>query len=259
MKRNLLLLLLAASLSLTSLADTSCIAVARGHHLFAGRVNLNQQWTTRATIYVVQSGTIEPTWTLWWMTGPNPPYAPPLAPGQGCVLASITNLNVCFTNNPTPILPLSLAAGYNLVSCQSNGPATFEDIVGRSPDPGTRLYRYIDLPDNDPTVLNETNFTIYTFADGTWVPETPTVNAAEAVWILQPPTFSNIQVSDGLFSFDVLTPEAATVTVEYTENLTSGSWSELTNFAGNGGVMNVVDPAGVDAVTQRFYRVNLHK
>jgi hypothetical protein len=154
---------------------------------------------------------------------------------------------------------LSLPAGYSLLCCESNVPATFEDIVGRSPDPGSRVYRYIDLPGNDPTVLNETNFTIYTFTDGAWVPETPVVDPGEAVWIFQPPTFSNIQISGGQFSFDVLTP-VATVTVEYTQDLAGGgSWSELTSFSGNGGVMNVVDPAGVDAVTQRFYRVNLHQ
>jgi hypothetical protein len=66
--------------------------------------------------------------------------------------------------------------------------------------------------------------------------------------------------SAGQFGFDALTPSAATATVEYTGTLEdANSWLVLTDIAGSGGVTNVVDPAEVNVVTQRFYRLNLHR
>ena len=89
MKKSLLFLLLAASLSFSSLAQTTCIAVADGKHLLAGRIDLAQleQQTNRWTIYVVNGGSIVPTWVIWWSSphvGP-PPSPFPLGLGLGLV------------------------------------------------------------------------------------------------------------------------------------------------------------------------------
>ncbi len=48
-------------------------------------------------------------------------------------------------------------------------------------------------------------------------------------------------------------------TIEYTGNLgETDSWLVLTNFASPGEVTHVIDPADLNVVTQRFYRMNLH-
>jgi hypothetical protein len=179
---------------------------------------------------------------------------------QGVALHSASSLTVGFTNTPAPQLPLALPAGLSLVACQSNMPATFQDIVGRLPDPGTKLYRLLTNYAGDPIPdFNETNYTIYTYQDGAWSPTEPVADAGEAVWISQPPVFSNLTTADGGLSFDVLTPDVAFLTVEYSDSLEPGfTWQTLTNIWGEGGVSNVVDPTVISNNPQRVYRLRAH-
>jgi hypothetical protein len=171
------------------------------------------------------------------------------------------SVSLCFPLYlPSPVLPLDLPPGFSLVCCQSNAAAGFEGIVGRAPDPGTQVYKF-NVPSAYPlipVVTDYTNFTIYTFTNGAWTPDIPVVAACEAVWILQPPRVSNLQIAGGKFSFDATTASNAVVAVEYSDTVDGTSaWQPLTNLLGNGSLTNVVDDADVNLTTQRFYRLKL--
>ncbi len=170
--------------------STDCISVS-GSTYYLTSVNFDQTTVLNGTALLLPTGTIEPIpsiknskiagqWTWGW---------PQFEPGQGGVFITVRSVSVCFSNSVTPILPLPRRPGYSLVCCQTNGPATFEAIMGRSPDSGTKVYRL--RPGGMPIAFNgtnfyfigfnETNYFIYTFTDGTWSPEAPVAGVAEAV------------------------------------------------------------------------------
>jgi hypothetical protein len=183
-------------------------------------------------------------------------------PGRGIILTlhHTNELTVTVTNPSPQILPLPIPAGYSLVCCQSNVPATFDMILGRPPDEGTKLFRFTNAMSatvpNPPSFNGDSNYMMYTFSGGSWTPEQPVADAGEAVWVYQPPVISNLQLVGTNVSFDALTAWGAITTVQYASSLI-GPWQELTNFGYAGGLMSVLDPADVTVTGQRFYRLNV--
>lgn len=184
-------------------------------------------------------------------------------PGSGYILTSFAPMTISFANPSVQVLPLPLPAGFSIICCQSNIPATFDIMVGRPPDDGTRLYRYTNAPYILlPMLDGETNYMEYAFTNGSWNPEEPVVNIGEAVWVYQPPEIANAQLTGTNFTFDALTAWRATTAVEYADSL-AGPWQTLTNFSGSGGWpyngwTNVVDPGDITTNGQRFYRINVY-
>lgn len=255
---KLILHLIAALLSVEGFAQPAYVDYAAGMHLVSSRFDpaaLNARCT-----FAVPSGSLVPTWSSVVVTPPS--WAVKHVPSwQGIALSSPNALTVAFTNNPAPQLPLALPAGISLVASQTNGPATFQDIVGRLPDPGTRLLRLLTNYAGNPYIdFSETNYAIYTYRDGAWSPTEPVMDAGEAVWISQPPVFSNLQVSGSQLSFDVLTPSMGTLAVEFSDGLVEGfAWQPLTNFTGNtGATRNVVDPTILSDNPKRCYRLRAY-
>lgn len=76
---------------------------------------------------------------------------------------------------------------------------------------------------------------------------------------LIPPTIHNLSVSQGTNSrtsqMQIPTQAAVNYTGEFRTQLSSGSWTPFTNFAGNGFSQTVSNAAGT--VAQRFYRVSV--
>jgi len=110
-------------------------------------------------------------------------------PGQGAILYNNTSTNytytVCGTAN-SPVLSLTNFCGcgaYNLVSSQTNAPATYEEITGLSPQEGTQLFRYNS---GSPFPVQAPNYTVYTYLGGAWTPGVPMANPCESVWIYTP-------------------------------------------------------------------------
>lgn len=188
---------------------------------------------------------------------------PTFAPGHGFIASgSFTNIMLPLRDPTSVVSPLALPAGFSIVCCQSNVPATFEMIVGRSPDGGTKIYRLLNYnsASNDiplPSLASDGAFTVYSFVNSSWRPEPPIVNIGEAVWIFQPPVISNLQITNGTVAFSALTGWATSTDVLWTDSLT-GSWQVLTNFANaSGSISNVVDSIDPNAPTQRFYRLRM--
>ena len=259
MKKTWVILFSAALLSSDSFAASDCITVSRAVYLFPGHIEEASLAFLPSKASIAEPiGTIEPISYMNHIKTAGG-WSPILSikPGHGIIVNAPAG-SICFSNGLTPILPLPLPAGYSLVCCQTNAPATFEAIVGRPPDPGTKVFRL--QPGGVPAGFDDTNYLVYTFADGAWLPEAPVAGIGEAVWVFQPPTMSNVKIVAGQFGFDALTPLDATATVEYTGALEdTDSWLVLTNVAGFGGTTNITDPADANVVTQRFFRLNLHK
>jgi hypothetical protein len=188
MKNIALIILSLGVLSSNSSAENGCITVSNGIYFVAGRVDPNL--LPNKTIITVPQGSINPV--FYSSDSRPPPWEPPLffEPGQGLLLGRgplSNSVSICFTNVALPTLPLPLPAGFSLVACQSNMLATFEDIVGRPPERGSKVYHW--RRDADPAQLDESSYDIYTFDGSAWHPEVPIADIGEAVWVYQPPTF----------------------------------------------------------------------
>ncbi len=186
---------------------------------------------------------------------------PPLPCGGNAVIVYPTGgpVTICFPEpNQSPTLPLRLGCGFNLVSCQSNVVAGFEDIVGRSPWEGVQVYKFNAGPGRRATNFAPPDYTIYTFSAGSWSPTVPIAEALEGVVVYQPPPkLWNLQIVGGLVHFDVTAPPDRTVIVEYAEECGSVTWTEIGRFTGSGVLQPVTDQVGGGASSQRFYRARL--
>jgi len=178
-------------------------------------------------------------------------------PGRGMFIECPgTNITLTLPENAPTNLPLALPAGYSVISCQSNLPATFEMMVGRPPDYGTKLYRLLtNAPIFPPEGDYVTNYSVYTFNGSNWFPEEPVANAGEALWVYQPPMMYAPHLDTNGFSFGALTGWGSTTEVLYSDSLQPANWQVLTNIPGGGGIGDVVDSIGV--TTNRFYRLNM--
>ena len=111
-----------------------------------------------------------------------------LAPGKGAVLLNPgAAFLATFTGTPhVPVLPINLCFPVDLVSRQTNDVGTYENIVGSPPDGtncGPKLYRFNPGPGRNPANFAPPDYTVYTFQNGAWNPQAPTVAVGESVWI----------------------------------------------------------------------------
>jgi uncharacterized repeat protein (TIGR01451 family) len=122
------------------------------------------------------------------------PTEPALAPGQGAFYISQTSFTWTVAGSAnTPALPLILPSGVLcLVACQTNAPATFDQIVGYPAPSGSLLYRLIPGSSNG-AISCQACFLAYSNVGGVWQPETPMANVGESVYIdlpLGPPVIA---------------------------------------------------------------------
>jgi hypothetical protein len=189
------------------------------------------------------------------------PNEPTNAPGGAFLVhlggSSPFNTTYCFPA-PTrpPVLPLPLCPGINMVCCQSNVPATYEDIVGLPPAPGTRLLR-LKRGVKNPFPIPSDAYITYTYLTSGWSPTTPIAAAGEGVIILIGPFTQNAAVVNGRMEFDVYSPAGYQLTVEWTESLTAPQWQALTTGTPGSGVTHVMDPDPISAHSERYYRARL--
>ncbi len=228
------------------------------YRLVLGTINLNSL-PGNATVWRYALGTFVPyTYDdvdLVWVPGP-----PSHRLGEGFLMqagGSPNNFSYCFPQ-PTqnPLLPLKLVPGINLVCCQSNLLATYEDIAGASPTPGTRLYRLKPGATN-PFPLTSPDYLAYTYLPTGWVPSAPVADPGEAVIIYVAPFIQNAAIVNGRMEFDVLSLAAYEVTVERTDSLISPVWQTITNFTADSGMTHISDPDAVSGAVGRYYRAHL--
>jgi len=206
----------------------------------------------------------DPDDLLWTPHDPSP-----ITRGDASVIWLASSNQVCF-DDPTnaPVLPLSI--GYTTrASCQSNIVAGFEDIVGRAPVNGTRVYKFLGgdpfVPGSSPIGYVSPNaspeWAVYSYTNGIWSPSVPIAAIGEGVVIYQPtafvyqPTILNARIASGNFIFELETVYGRPVTIEFRETLPAVSWQELTSFTGDGHRRTVTDDGGVNGDTSRFYRI----
>ena len=115
------------------------------------------------------------------------PSEPTLSPGQGAFFFSQAASTWTVTGESnTPTLPLNLPTGiFCLVGCQTNIPATFDDIVGYAAPSGAELYRLIPGSTGD-SVSCPSCFMAYSNVGSVWEPATPVANVGESVYIYLP-------------------------------------------------------------------------
>jgi len=189
------------------------------------------------------------------------PSEPTNSPGEAFLVhlggSSPFNTTYCFPA-PTrpPVLPLTLCPGINMVCCQSNVPASYEDIVGLPPAPGTRLLR-LKRGVKNPFPIPSDAYITYTYLTSGWSPTTPIAAAGEGVIILIGPFTQNAAIVNGKMEFDVYSPAGHQMTVEWTESLTAPQWQTLTIITPGNGVTHVADPDPISAHAGRYYRVRL--
>jgi len=189
------------------------------------------------------------------------PSEPTISPGGAFLFKLLGsppyNTTYCFPA-PTgpPVLPLTLCPGINLVCCQSNVPATYEDIVGLAPAPGTRLLRLKRGATSGFPIPSDSYLT-YTYLTTGWSPTTPIAAAGEGVAILIGPFPHNATIVNGKMEFDVYSPAGHQMTIEWTESLTAPQWQTLIIVTPGSGVTHVTDPDPISAHAGRYYRVRL--
>jgi len=237
-----------------------CTNVPAGSYLVPGTIDLNRPGLPATQIYkyfpvyrsfsVCNFDDIDLVWT---------PSQPGHIPGEGFIVATAGNAMFCFPEpTQSPVLPLTLHPGINLVCCQSNIPATYEDIVGKAPVPGTRLYR-MKKGGGDPFPISYfgTNWVSYLYLNGGWSPTTPIAGVGEAVVIYITPLTQNAAIINGRMEFDVYSPAGYQMTIERSDSLNAPQWQTLTTFTPGSGVTHVTDPDQISAHAERYYRARL--
>jgi hypothetical protein len=188
------------------------------------------------------------------------PSEPTHRPGEGFIIITPDMATFCFPEpSHSPVLPLTLYPGLNLVCCQSNAPATYEQIVGAPPAPGTRLLREKKGATNPFPIppLGSTGYVMYTYLGGAWSPTTPIAGVGEAVFIYITPSIQNVGIVNGKMEFDVYSPAGYQMTIDRTDSLTSPQWQTLTTITPGGGMTHISDPDPISAHAQRYYRARL--
>jgi hypothetical protein len=258
----ILLTLIAVSLVLPFPASAAqfCTNAPAGSYVLApGTINLSPEPMDQLFMNVCGSGfslyqfdDVDLVWV---------PSEPTNSPGAAFLIhlggSSPFNTTYCFPA-PTrpPVLPLTLCPGINMVCCQSNVPATYEDIVGLPPAPGTRLLR-LKRGVKNPFPIPSDAYITYTYLASGWSPTTPIAAAGEGVIILIGPFTQNAAIVNGKMEFDVYSPAGHQMTIEWTESLTAPQWQTLTNVTPGSGITHIADPDPISAHAGRYYRVRL--
>lgn len=184
------------------------------------------------------------------------PAPPNFQPGEGALIRlnpSPGNVSYCFPQ-PThsPVLPLTLVPGINVVCCQSNVTATYEDIVGQSPVPGRRVYQLKPNATNALPFVSD-YYNIYTYQNDGWSPTAPIAAPGEA-WILYvAPIILNQQIVDGHIEFDVQSLDGYATAVQYSDSLIDPFWQNVTSYIAGPGLTHVIDPEPVGDFAERYY------
>jgi hypothetical protein len=259
MKTNpILLALMEVSLLLPSSLGAAqfCTNVASESYLVPGTINLSAL-PPATQIFRYQGGFT--AYIFDDLAGEWTPSYPAHRPGEGFLIETAYNATFCFPEpTQSPVLPLPLHPGINLLCCQSNVPATYEDIVGAGPAPGTRLYRLKKGGGEPfPIPIFGTNWVSYLYLSSGWSPTTPIAAAGEAIIVYINPFIQNETIVNGTMEFDVYSPAGYQVTIETTDSLTAPQWQTLTMFTPGSGVTHVSDPDPINAHAERYYRARL--
>jgi HYR domain len=182
--------------ALPSLADSYSITVQPGYNLIANQLD-NGGNTVAEVLPTVPDGTVlylypcgggfsVTTYFVDLGGWDNPSLV--FAPGQGAALFNPEGaFSLTFSGTPhVPVLPINLCSPVDLVSRQTNDIGTYENIVGLPPDGsncGPRVFRFNAGPGRNPANFAPPDYTIYTFQNGVWNPQPPSVAVGEAVWI----------------------------------------------------------------------------
>lgn len=106
-----------------------------------------------------------------------------LVPGEGGIINLPSAASLTFVGQIIPpVLPVSLAPGFNLLSAQVPKKADYSDIVG-PPQEGSIVYRF--RPGRDPNFADDNNFSINYFRFGVWHDGPPVANVGESVFVSQ--------------------------------------------------------------------------
>lgn len=137
------------------------------------------------------------------------PSEPIVAVGEGVIIQTLVPASLVFTGTRVPpVLPVSLAPGFNLLGAQAPIVAGYADVVG-SPQEGTLVYQY--RPGGDLIPFIETNYLNNYFIYGQWRDQPPRLKVGEAAWIRvgvpvvitnQPVGLTNVNIG-AAFSFTV--------------------------------------------------------
>jgi hypothetical protein len=260
------------ALAATARADQYCVTIPTGVYRFVG-CNLSIASISFPNNFLNAWGNgyfdyyFDPDDLIWLPRDP-----PPMTRGEGNFIRLASTNQVCF-DEPTnaPVLPLNIVPGFTKpVSCQSNAVALFEDIVGRAPVNGTRLYKFLGGYPSSPGLnpfsspplsVSTAEWAIYSYTNGVWSPSVPVAAIGEGVGIFQPtafvyqPTILNARMVNDSFTFELETVYGKAVTIEYSETLPANSWQELTNFTGTGHRRTVTDSIAPGDTASRFYRI----
>ena len=128
------------------------------------------------------------------------PAEPILAVGEGVVIQLPSPATLNFVGSPvTPMLPVTLQPGLNLLGAQSPKIAGYPEVVG-PPQEGSVMHRY--KPGGDPTKLTFENYQISYFRHGMWNDSPPPLlNVAESAYFslvtpvaitMQPVGYTNV-------------------------------------------------------------------
>lgn len=135
-----------------------------------------------------------------------------LHPGEAAFIRSPSFFNHIFKGTArTPVLPLPPCAGFRFLSCQSNSPGTYENIVGGPLDEGTTAY-----------IWNGVSHDTFVFTFGQWEPAAPTVPIGRAMWITLPQAATSCPGE-----FDHLTPPPSIILQPQSQTLPAGTLAIL--------------------------------
>ena len=245
-------------------AQSTTLTVPSGEYRLIAGCRLQTIQTAPPNTYIGQppqfevvqyNSALEAFVTFQPLLGGWAPSQPTFGPGEGGFFqVSGGDATLVFQQRTPTRLPLVLTSGFVLVCCQSNIPASFEDIMGTPPANGTMLYQFNPGPGRNPYNLAAPDYTIFTFAKGAWSPTNPVVGITEAVFVYQPPQLANFQVTENGISFEISPPFNQPFAIEYTDSLTRPAWQTLTNVVGNGAPIRILDSSIGISVRQRFYR-----
>src|SRR5262249_15221258 len=112
-----------------------------------------------------------------------------LNPGEGAMFGNplTTNFTIFITGSPhVPTLPVVVGTNcLTVVSRQTNGPGTFENIMGFAPAAGPLMPSFIPGTNcnNGPAPGGCSNFVFFSFRNGAWLPSPPTTAVGEAIFV----------------------------------------------------------------------------
>lgn len=204
MRASLLLLGVMVGLCLSAQAGTNyTIVIVNGYNAIANQLD-NGSNTLNEVLPNVADSSLLYKWNpaqqgygvaqeffqgLGWIdTANGGPSTVTLAPGEGAILNNpLGTTNLTFTGEPHNFgqFPNIACDGFYFLSRQSNAIGTFENITGLTPEDGSQLLVFNNTGIPAPSIV-ASNFTVYVFCGGGWVPSLPMVPVGRPAFIFQP-------------------------------------------------------------------------